>query len=64
MRTPHITDEIIDAIIQNEGRHLEHPRAQRASAWVPARRPAAPPGPGPERAPRLAGEDPDPCRPA
>jgi len=30
-----ITDEIIDAIIQNEGRHLDRPRKPHASARAP-----------------------------
>jgi len=33
-----LTDEIIDAIIQNEGRHVERPRQARGFAppWPPA----------------------------
>jgi hypothetical protein len=30
-----ITDEIIDAIIQNERRHVGRPRKPLPSAWVP-----------------------------
>ena len=43
MRPQHITDEIIDAIIQNEGRHVERPG--RAPAWAAPRRPPEPPRP-------------------
>ncbi len=36
---PDLTDEIIDAIIQNERRHVERPRSVRGCArppWLPA----------------------------
>jgi hypothetical protein len=56
MRTQHITDEIIDAIIQNEGRHVERPgRPGTPVGAVPRRLPAPPP----ERPARRESEDPE-----
>ena len=63
MCPPQLTDEIIDAILQNERRHLERPDDPRLLRWAAARRqPPAPPGP--EQPRRPDPEDPEPRRPA
>jgi hypothetical protein len=51
MCPPHITDEIIDAILQNERRQMERPDASCPPRWAADRRPPlAPPEPQqPER---------------
>jgi hypothetical protein len=60
-----ITDEIIDAIIQNEGRHVQRPCQPSAPRWATGRHQVE--GDrlrGPERAPGRSAEDPDPGSPA
>ena len=45
MHPQHITDEIIDAILQNERRHVERPEDAGLPRWAAVRQqPPAPPG--------------------